>query len=98
MLKKLGFPVIALAAMLTFFTPTAAQAKSHWHFGVGIGGPVYTYPGYVAPYPYDYGYTPYFDPYYAFGWGWSGHDHHVDGGVHGHSGGFYGGSHGHGRR
>jgi len=33
MLKKMGFPALALAAALTLFTPHAASARTHWHFG-----------------------------------------------------------------
>ena len=89
MLKKLGVPVIALAAMLTLFTPHAANAKGHWRFGVSVGAPVYGYPYYSYPYyaPYDpyyygpyYGYTPYYspDPYSTFGYygGWGHHERH----------------------
>jgi hypothetical protein len=61
MLKKIGLPMMALAGILAFGAPRAAQARVH--FGVAIGGPVYTAP--VAPYPYGYGYAPYVDPYYA---------------------------------
>jgi hypothetical protein len=63
MLKKIGLPLVALAGIMAFGAPRAAQARVH--FGVAIGGPVYTAP--VAPYPYGYGYapTPYVDPYYA---------------------------------
>ncbi len=59
MLKKIGLPMIALAGILAFGAPRAAEARVH--FRVAIGGPVYT-----APYPY-YGYAPapYVDPYYA---------------------------------
>jgi hypothetical protein len=57
MLKKLGIPTLAIAAMLGL--AGAAPAKAGIHFGIGIGGPAY-----VAPYanPYPYAATPY-DPY-----------------------------------
>ncbi len=58
MLKKLGVPMIALAGMLAFALPPKADARIH--FGIGIGGPVYTAP--VPAYPYDYSY-----PYGAYG-------------------------------
>ncbi len=63
MLKKLGLPVVALAGILTLFTPSAASAKVRWGFGVGVAPPVYTYP--VNPYaaPYD----PYYAPYSNYG-------------------------------
>jgi hypothetical protein len=63
MLKKIGLPLIALAGIMAFGAPRAAQARVH--FGVAIGGPVYTAP--VVPYPYGYGYAPapYIDSYYA---------------------------------
>ncbi len=65
MLKKIGLPMLALAGLLAFAAPRAAEARVH--IGVAIGGPVYAAP--VAPYayPYQYGYAPpaYADPYYA---------------------------------
>jgi hypothetical protein len=63
MLKKIGLPMMALAGLMAFGAPRAAQARVH--VGVAIGGPVYTAP--VAPYSYGYGYAPgpYVDPYYA---------------------------------
>jgi hypothetical protein len=89
MLKKLGLPVMALAALLTFATPKPAAAKVH--FGVVVGAPpVYTpycsaYDPYCSPYAYTYTspYSPYAYPYsygypapYVYGgWGWHG-DHH----------------------
>ncbi len=64
MLKKLGLPVVALAAML-FAVPHKADARVH--FGVYVGGPAY--PAYPAPDPY---YNPYYDnpydPYYSQGY------------------------------
>lgn len=64
MLKKVGVPMLALAGLLAFGAPRAAQARVH--FGVALGAPVYATP--VAPYPYAYPYAapgPYVDPYYA---------------------------------
>ena len=64
MLKKVGVPMLALAGLLAFGAPRAAQARVH--FGVALGAPVYAAP--VAPYPYAYPYAapdPYVDPYYA---------------------------------
>ena len=63
MLKKIGLPIIALAGVMAFGAPRAAQARVH--FGVAIGGPVYTAPVAPYPYPYAYGPAPYVDPYYA---------------------------------
>jgi uncharacterized membrane protein YgcG len=61
-LKKIGLPMMALAGLLAFGAPRAAQARVH--FGVALGAPVYAAP--VAPYPYGYPYAaPYVDPYYA---------------------------------
>ncbi|MGA3044539.1 MAG: hypothetical protein ABSF54_27515 [Bryobacteraceae bacterium] len=54
MLKKLGIPVLLLAAALT-----ATPAKAAVRFGVGIGGPVY------AP-AYPYAYSPYYYGYYGY--------------------------------
>ncbi len=63
MLKKIGLPMMALAGLMAFGAPRAAEARVH--FGVSIGAPVYAAP--VTPYPYGYGYAPapYADPYYA---------------------------------
>ena len=61
MLKKLGIPTLALAALLS-----VVPAKAAVRFGVGIGGPIYApaYPYYSAPYyGYPYGYYGY------YGWG-----------------------------
>jgi hypothetical protein len=93
MLKKLGIPTLAVIAMLAIVG--AAPAQAGVHFGIGIGGPVYTYPspyaysypyGYYNPYPYystPYYSAPYVYPYggYYGGWGW-GHDR--DGGRYEH--------------
>ena len=87
MLKSLGLPLLALAAMLTFASPKPAEAKVH--FGVVIGSPpVYPYYQYCSPYdpycspfpysyPYAYGYRyPYYQPYVFGGWGHRGHEFH----------------------
>ena len=66
-LRKLGIPAAVLAGMLVFFTPSSANARVR--FGVQIGGPVYTYPYYPAPY-YPYG------PYYGYGYHVYYHHHH----------------------
>jgi len=90
MLKKLGMTTIALAGLLGFAAPKKADAAVH--FGVAVGGPVYTYPYAYGPnygYPY-YGYPYYYGPAYGFGvgiGGW-GHGHHD---FHGHE--FHGGHH-----
>lgn len=85
MLKKLGIPIFALAAMLFAFAPSPAKAGVH--FGISVGPPVYTAPypysyntyptypyGYYGnAYPYGYSYAPYY--YGGSGWGhWHGHD------------------------
>src|SRR5581483_11539274 len=60
MLKRLGLPVVALAGLLTLFTPLTASARPHVRFGFSVGVPAYTYPyTYADPY-YD---APYVDPY-----------------------------------
>jgi hypothetical protein len=60
MLKKIGLPFLALAAMLMVIPPQTANAAVR--FGVVIGGgPVYPYPAYPGPYAYPYAYP---DPYY----------------------------------
>lgn len=85
MLKKLGIPILALAALLAFAAPTPAQAKVRFGFSIGPAYPVspyvyaypYGYPHYYAygpyypyAYPYAYGY-PY--GYYSGGFYWGGH-------------------------
>ena len=54
-LKLLGVPALALAGLLTLFTPSPANAKVRWDVGVAVGSPYY------APYPYGYTYV---GPYY----------------------------------
>ena len=91
MLKKIGITTLALAGMMAFATPRKADAAVR--FGVGFGGPVYTYPAYPYPYYGYYGYPPaYAYPGYGIGFGWGG-------GWGGHWGGGHWGGHGfHGRR
>ena len=85
MLKKIGIPVLALAALVGFGAPRTAKAADV-HFGVAIGNPVYAAPAPVYQYP-----APYVDPYYAptyvapapyvapyYGWGGSWRDHDRD--------------------
>jgi hypothetical protein len=79
MLRKIGIPVLALVAFLTFFAPAPAVAGVHW--GVSVG-PVYPHP-YAGAYPYSY--SPYVYPYpystYAYPYGgfyFGGHGHHPD--------------------
>jgi hypothetical protein len=92
MLKKLGIPVMALAALLLLFAPHPAKAEVH--FGVYLGAPVYSYPAYpVDPYAYSYAYpysdyysypyayaTPYVAPYYGYSYrsgnNWREHERH----------------------
>jgi len=73
MIKKIGIPILALAALVGFGAPRTAKAADV-HFGISIGAPVYTAPAPVYPY------TPYVAPYYSYTWGnnWRGHDrdHH----------------------
>ena len=58
-MKKLGFSMVLLVAMLLLITPQAASAKTHWSFYAGVT-PTYTY---AAPYPAN----PYFgSPYYYY--------------------------------
>jgi hypothetical protein len=67
MLKRLGLPLVAVAAILSL-NPKPADAKVH--FGVYLGRPVYVAPGpdpyYYAPYTYDPYYAPYYDPYFVY--------------------------------
>ena len=65
MLKKLGTPLLALAAILAV---APAPAKAEVRFRVYLGAPVYTAPPpapyYYEPYPYD---SPYSSlPYYSY--------------------------------
>ncbi len=87
MLRRIGLPLVALAALVVLLAPSPAAAKSHFGFGVFVGPsyPVYPY-DYTYPYPYSYP-RYYYDPYYypyayysypAYGyWGgsyyWRGH-------------------------
>jgi len=48
MLKKIGFPMMALFGLLA--VAPLNQAKAAVRFGVYVGGPAYTYPVY-PPYP-----------------------------------------------
>jgi hypothetical protein len=61
MLKKIGIPVMALAAMLILMTPP--QASAAVRFGVYLGGPVYAYPAYPA---YAYPNPGYYNAYPAY--------------------------------
>jgi hypothetical protein len=75
MLKRIGIPVIALAAMLSLFSPHQASAATR--FGVYVGGPgyypypAYQYQYYPAPYPDYYAYPPVYRYY-----GWRHHERH----------------------
>ena len=88
MIKKLGIPILALAALLCFGAPRKAEAAVRFGIGVGVA-PAYPYysPYYAAPVPYspyvdpyDYAYPGYVAPYaaapygygYGFGLGWRG--------------------------
>src|SRR5579864_8351583 len=52
MLKKIGLPFLALAALL--MVVPAQKANAAVRFGVVVGGPVYAYPAYPGPYAYPY--------------------------------------------
>jgi len=96
MLKKLGIPVFALAAAMTLFTPSAAQAGVRFGFGMAVPAYAYRYTyrhviPYYAPYygygpyaysPYAYGYpVPYFG--YYRGWGYGGYSGYRGSGARG---------------
>ncbi len=67
MLKKIGFPLVALFALLLVVSPAPATAGVH--FGVAIGGPAYVAP--VPAYP-AYGYAGgYGYPYAGYGYGYN---------------------------
>ena len=83
MLKRIGIPVIALAAMLTLFGPHQASAATR--FGVYVGPSYPVYQPYAYPYGYGYypyGYYPYatYPPGYSFSFGW--HRRHHEGWEH----------------
>jgi hypothetical protein len=79
MLKKIGLPFLAMAALL--MVVPAQKANAAVRFGVVVGGPVYAYPAYPGPYAYPYS-DPYYNPYpsyvapapgYVYGYGgWRG--------------------------
>lgn len=87
MLKRIGLPIFALAALLLFAAPHKANAEVH--FGVYVGGPpAYAYP--ADPYygnsydPYYQGYNGYPYPAYSYpapvysspySYGWRGHEY-----------------------
>lgn len=75
MLKKIGIPLLMLAAMLILIP--APQAKAGVRFGVAVGGPAVVVggPAYVAPAPGYYPAYPYSAPVYVapyVNWGWGG--------------------------
>jgi hypothetical protein len=61
MLKKLGIPILAVAAILLITPPHANAAV---RFGVYVGAPVYSYPAYTYYTPYYYSYPAY--SYYSY--------------------------------
>ena len=62
MLRRIGLPLLALAAILMFATPKHADARVGFGVFVGPSYPAYPY-AYSYPYAYPYpGY--YYDPYY----------------------------------
>jgi hypothetical protein len=81
MLKKIGIPLLTLAAMLVLVP--APQAKAGVRFGVYVGAPAYVAPapvfpyaypapGYYTAYPaYPYPAPAYVSPYAA----WRGHEY-----------------------
>jgi len=80
MLKKIGFPLLALAAML--FAIPQPQASAAVRFGVYVGGPAYAYQAPVYPPPYapnyynEYPTYSYPAPAYVYPYStWRGHDY-----------------------
>jgi hypothetical protein len=78
MLKKIGIPILTLAAMLILIP--APQAKAGVRLGVYVGGPAYVAPAPVYPYAYPapgyYPAYPYPAPVYVapyVNWGRGGH-------------------------
>jgi hypothetical protein len=72
--KKIGMPMLALAAILAFMSARPADAAVR--FGVFLGGPAYPAYSYVYPYSYydPYYYGPYVYPYsygYAYPYGYA---------------------------
>ena len=84
MLKKIGFPMLGLAAMLML--APLPKASAGVRAGVVVGGPAYAYPSYPDPYAYPYSYPnyyaypayPYSAPSYVYPYGgyWRDHDRH----------------------
>jgi hypothetical protein len=77
MLKRLGFPLMALAGMLMFTAPK--QANAEVRFGIGVGpAPAYAYDPYCSVYnPYCTAYAApyvYSSPYVYGGFGSGHHD------------------------
>jgi hypothetical protein len=62
MLKKIGIPLLTLAAMLILIP--APQANAGVRFGVYVGGPAYVAPAPV--YPYAYPAPGYYNAYPAY--------------------------------
>src|SRR3954468_24400696 len=67
MLKRLGVPLLALAAL---FSVNPKPADARVHVGVYLGAPAYAAPVpdpyYYSPYAYDPYYEPYYEPYYSY--------------------------------
>jgi hypothetical protein len=79
MLKKIGFPLLALAALL--FAIPQPQASAAVRFGVYVGGPAYAYQAPVYPPPYaphyynEYPTYSYPAPAYVYPYStWRGHE------------------------
>ena len=69
MLKKIGIPLLALAAAVILVP--APKANAAVRFGISVGRPAYSYPvdpyAYSSPYPNDYyGYPAYQAPIYGY--------------------------------
>jgi len=79
MLKKIGIPLVALAAMVTLVP--APKASAAVRFGITIGQPAYSHPvdpyAYSSPYTNDYyGYPAYQAPVYGYSYkNWRAHEY-----------------------
>jgi hypothetical protein len=83
-IRKIGLPVMVLAAALVLFNPSSADAKVRFGVTIGPAYPVYNYPyyhsyygapyNYAYPYTYPYSYN-YVQPYGGWGYGYRGYDY-----------------------
>jgi hypothetical protein len=74
MLKKIGIPLLTLAAIVTLVP--APKANAEVRFGISVGRPAYSYPvdpyAYSSPYPNDYyGYPAYQAPVYGYSYSYN---------------------------